>query len=82
MASSQQPENNTEGPKKAENNAAVEIDIPLKLPRAMRSAASNGNPFRIRNSDQPEDSASNNKEPVVAPVRPARASDEKENYGP
>ena len=89
---SSQPENTEAGgPKKAENNAPVEADsVPLKLPRAMRSAATNGNnPFRVRNSDQPEDSsAAQNKEAVVAPpvsrspVRQARASDEKENYGP
>uniref|UniRef100_F6H136 Kinesin motor domain-containing protein n=1 Tax=Vitis vinifera TaxID=29760 RepID=F6H136_VITVI len=81
---SSQPEN-TEAPKKAENTA-VEVDIPLKLPRAMRSAASNGNPFRVRNSDQPDESAANNKETVASasrsPVRQARTLDEKENYGP
>lgn len=81
---SSQPEN-TEAPKKAETTA-VEVDIPLKLPRAMRSAASNGNPFRVRNSDQPDESAANNKETVASasrsPVRQARTLDEKENYGP
>lgn len=81
---SSQPEN-TEAPKKAENTA-VEVDIPLKLPRTMRSAASNGNPFRVRNSDQPDESAANNKETVASasrsPVRQARTLDEKENYGP
>lgn len=81
---SSQPEN-TEAPKKAENTAG-EVDIPLKLPRTMRSAASNGNPFRVRNSDQPDESAANNKETVASasrsPVRQARTLDEKENYGP
>lgn len=73
----------TEPPKKAENN--IEADMPLKLPRAMRSAASNGNPFRVRNSDHPQGSSASNKDiPPVSgsPVRPARASEEKENYGP
>lgn len=85
-----QPENNeasnklenTEIPKRPENSAS-EADIPLKLPRAMRSAASTGgNLLRERNNDQSDESV--NKEPPTllpstSPVRPNRKTEEKEN---
>lgn len=86
---SSQPEN-TEVPKKPENidvpekpeKSASETDIPLKLPRAMRSAASNGgNLLRERNVDQAEESV--NKEASVLPsssaTQPKRTTEEKEN---
>ncbi|XP_031248596.1 kinesin-like protein KIN-4C isoform X2 [Pistacia vera] len=78
------PENNTteaEVPKKADNSAS-EADIPLKLPRAMRSAASNSsNLLRDRNADQSDETV--NKETTIlassSPARPKRTSEEKEN---
>ncbi|KAJ0085394.1 hypothetical protein Patl1_08660 [Pistacia atlantica] len=81
---SMQPENNTteaEVPKKADNSAS-EADIPLKLPRAMRSAASNSsNLLRDRNADQSDEAV--NKETTIlassSPARPKRTSEEKEN---
>lgn len=75
---------NIEAPLKPDNSAS-EVDIPLKLPRAMRSTASNGSILlRERNADQADESV--NKETVVRPARsparpPPRTSDEKENYG-
>lgn len=80
---------NNEAPKKPENNNTSEADIPImKLPRAMRSAASNGgNLFRDRNASK-SDASSVNKDTdagVVAaprsPVRQNRTSEEKENFG-
>ncbi|KAA8528360.1 hypothetical protein F0562_035715 [Nyssa sinensis] len=76
---SSQPED-TGGLKEPESNP-IEADIPLKLPRAMRSAASNSNPLRERNSDQLDTSV--NKEagdPALrSPHRQTRTLDEKEN---
>ncbi|KAJ6930352.1 kinesin-like protein KIN-4C [Populus alba x Populus x berolinensis] len=89
-------ENTEAAPQKAVGSAApngvseadssvIEAEIPLKLPRAMRSAAPNGGILlRERNADQAEESV--NKEAVVlptrsSPARPKRKSDEKENYG-
>lgn len=89
-------ENTEAAPQKAVGSAAsngvseadssvIEAEIPLKLPRAMQSAAPNGGILlRERNADQAEESA--NKEAVVlptrsSPARPKRKSDEKENYG-
>ncbi|KAL5777374.1 hypothetical protein ACOSP7_010300 [Xanthoceras sorbifolium] len=79
---------NTEVAKKTENSAS-EADIPLKLPRAMRLAASNGgggggNLLRERNADQSDESV--NKEPIIlapssSPARPKRKTEEKENRG-
>ncbi|XP_038896818.1 kinesin-like protein KIN-4C [Benincasa hispida] len=62
---------------KIENEQNEPVNIPLKLPRAMRSAAANGgNLLRERNSEQPEDSVSGNKEhELIVPKR----VDEKEN---
>ncbi|XVF36591.1 hypothetical protein REPUB_Repub19eG0070400 [Reevesia pubescens] len=76
-AALQNPEN-VEPPKKPEN-CQSESDIPLKLPRAMRSASSNGSKLlRERNADQHDESS--NKEPaVLAPSSPTRTSEEKEN---
>ena len=79
-AEPQNPEN-VDPPKKPDN-CPSESEIPLKLPRAMRSASSNGSKLlRERNADQHDEST--NKEPAVlapsSPVRPTRTSEEKEN---
>ncbi|XWS25382.1 hypothetical protein CRYUN_Cryun27aG0063900 [Craigia yunnanensis] len=84
-----QPENvaalqnseNVDPPKKPDN-CPSESDIPLKLPRAMRTASSNGSKLlRERNADQHDEPT--NKEPAVlapsSPVRPTRTAEEKEN---
>ncbi|KAK9930271.1 hypothetical protein M0R45_027313 [Rubus argutus] len=67
------------------HKGAPEADIPMKLPRAMRSAASNGgNPFRERNSEKADQSGVNKEGGVPAPRSPLRqnkTSDEKENCG-
>ncbi|XWS14910.1 hypothetical protein CRYUN_Cryun35bG0049400 [Craigia yunnanensis] len=80
-AAPQNPEN-VDPPKKPDN-CPSESEIPLKLPRAMRSASSNGSKLlRERNADQQDKST--NKEPAVltpsSPVRPTRTSEEKENF--
>lgn len=84
-ASQSQPENAPAAPQNSENvdpprkpdNVPSESEIPLKLPRAMRSASSNGSKLlRERNADQHDDST------ILAPsspVRPTRTSEEKEN---
>ncbi|KAH9690361.1 kinesin-like protein KIN-4C [Citrus sinensis] len=77
---SSQPQETTDVQKP--ENSTSETDIPLKLPRAMRSATSNGsNLLRERNVDQAEESV--NKElsvlPQSSPARPKRATEEKEN---
>lgn len=73
---SSQPEK-PEATQKTENDLNEIVNVPLKLPRAMRSAAANGgNLLRERNSDQLEDSVSGNKEhELIVPKR----VDEKEN---
>ncbi|XP_057533119.1 kinesin-like protein KIN-4C [Amaranthus tricolor] len=74
-------ENNVEA--KPESSTA-ETNIPLKLPRAMRSASSNiSNPLRVKNSEHGE-------EPVVqkesgeparrSPLRRPKKTEEKENF--
>ncbi|XWS23987.1 hypothetical protein CRYUN_Cryun28dG0062500 [Craigia yunnanensis] len=75
-ATPQNPEN-VEPPNKSDD-CPSESDIPLKLPRAMRSASSNGGKLlRERNTDQ------QNEELAVlapsSPVRPTKTSEEKEN---
>ncbi|TXG52671.1 hypothetical protein EZV62_021840 [Acer yangbiense] len=80
-----QPEN-TEVivPIKVESSAS-EADIPLKLPRAMRSAAAStgDNLLRERNVDQSDESVT--KEPNLlapsSPAQPKRKTKEKENRG-
>ena len=77
--SSTQPET-TESLKKPESSE-IESNIPLKLPRAIRSATPN-NPLRERNSDQPDGSVVNKEAGGPAPRSPhrqARTTDEKEN---
>lgn len=74
---------NPDVPQKADNGVASEGDIPLKLPRAMRSAASNsGNLLRERNAGH-SDAAANKDPAVLTPTSPARQkrSEEKENNG-
>lgn len=76
---SSQPEN-AEVPKKPESSV-IESDIPLKLPRAMRSTSTN-NTLKERNSDQPSGTVGGKEGDVPAPRSPhrqARATDEKEN---
>ncbi|CAA2955240.1 kinesin KIN-4C [Olea europaea subsp. europaea] len=64
-----------EAPAKLESN--IEADIPLKLPRAMRSAfPNNNNPLIERNLDQPNDTTA-----PVTPHQQARITDGKENQG-
>lgn len=80
-----QPENE-EPTKPMENStgSTAEANIPLKLPRAMRSAASNSNLLRDRNSEQGEEPAVNKESGDPArrsPVRRAKKSEEKENFG-
>lgn len=81
-----QPENTT-APQKTEDaealkkpdSSASEPNIPLKLPRAMRSASSNGvNLLRERNAGKHDEEAAV-LPPSSNPSRPTGASDEKEN---
>lgn len=70
---------------KTENNSS-EAEMPLKLPRAMRSAASNnGKLLRERNSEQTDAAAVTSKDasvvPPTSPAPKARISREKENHG-
>lgn len=74
-------ENNAEA---KPESSTTETNIPLKLPRAMRSASSNiSNPLRVKNSEHGE-------EPVVqkesgeparrSPLRRTKKTEEKENF--
>ncbi|XP_021759754.1 kinesin-like protein KIN-4C [Chenopodium quinoa] len=75
---------NVAASKKAAESSTTEANIPLKLPRAMRSASSNSNLLRVRNTEHGE-------EPVVhkdsgeparrSPLRRPKKSEEKENFG-
>ncbi|KAH7849370.1 hypothetical protein Vadar_016870 [Vaccinium darrowii] len=73
----------TEAVKKPESSA-TEAEIPLQLPRAMRSAASN-NLLRERNSEQSDVSVVNKEgggaPAPTSPTRRQRMTDEKENRG-
>ncbi|GMH31245.1 hypothetical protein Nepgr_033088 [Nepenthes gracilis] len=78
---SMQPEN-VELPEQAEMDG-TEVDLPLKLPRAMRSAASNSSLLRARNSDQPDEPCLGKDGGNPAPRSPARRvkkSEDKENH--
>ncbi|KAL0366357.1 UNVERIFIED_CONTAM: Kinesin-like protein KIN-4C [Sesamum radiatum] len=72
---------NVDGPEQAKTNG--EIDIPLKLPRAMRSTLTSNNQLKERNSDQPNESV--NKEVCTpslgSPRQQARTKNGKENKG-
>ncbi|KAI8550248.1 hypothetical protein RHMOL_Rhmol06G0089900 [Rhododendron molle] len=74
----------TEAIKKPESSA-IEAEMPLQLPRAMRSAASNSNLLRERNSEQSDVSVVNKDgsgaPAPTSPPRRQRMTDEKENRG-
>lgn len=80
------PENAALAPK-AENNFTETDNIPLKIPRAMRRAASlNAGvpPLGDRNaSSRPDESVKKEADSVYtrSPVRPRRTMEEKENHG-
>ncbi|PWA55123.1 P-loop containing nucleoside triphosphate hydrolases superfamily protein [Artemisia annua] len=85
---SDQPSSQTqepEAPKKQETSTTEPSNIPLRLPRAMRSAMSNANPpLRDRNSEPPTDSTITKEHDHVAPRSPRqqpRQTTEKENQG-
>lgn len=63
--------------------ASSEADIPVRLPRAMRSVTVNGGPFRERNSERSTDAVDKDSAapPPRSPVRRNRAAEEKENFG-
>ncbi|PHU20482.1 Kinesin-like protein FRA1 [Capsicum chinense] len=63
------------------DNTVGEIDTPpLKLPRAMRSALTNGNTLRERNSETNDSAVDLTTPPAPkSPLRQAKPSDEKEN---
>ncbi|CAI9116148.1 OLC1v1017224C1 [Oldenlandia corymbosa var. corymbosa] len=80
---STEPEN-LEASIKQESISNESTDIPLKLPRAMRSAFMNNNPLRERNSDQQSDVTVTKDTGTTAPGSPPRQVkrvDEKENRG-
>ncbi|PSR99819.1 Kinesin-like protein [Actinidia chinensis var. chinensis] len=82
-APTSQPES-TEAVKKPEGNTIEAAEVPLQLPRAMRSAASNSNLLRDRNSEQSDVSVVNKENGAPAtrsPPRQQRTRDEKENRG-
>jgi len=74
---------NIEPPKQPDSSAG-DPNIPLRLPRAMRSATASNKLLRDRNSGQGEE-PSVNKEPGNrarrSPARKPEKSEEKENYG-
>ncbi|KAK4359144.1 hypothetical protein RND71_021373 [Anisodus tanguticus] len=71
---------NADAPVKTENNVA-ESDTPLlKLPRAMRSALTNGNTLRERSSETNDSAVDLTTPPAPrSPLRQAKVWDEKEN---
>lgn len=74
---------------KKPNEFSIDGDLPLKLPRAMRTPATSSgssNTLRERNSDSSSDGRAHSKENAAAqapksPARRAPMSDEKENLG-
>ncbi|XP_042498048.1 kinesin-like protein KIN-4C isoform X2 [Macadamia integrifolia] len=73
----------TEALSKPEKSTA-EPEVPLKLPRSMRSAMVNNNLLRERNFSQSDESIANKEVGMVAPRSPARKarnSEVKENRG-
>ncbi|KAG8369179.1 hypothetical protein BUALT_Bualt15G0124300 [Buddleja alternifolia] len=60
-------------------NNNVEVDIPLKLPRAMRSTLTNNNQLKERNSEQSNESVNN--DACTSPRQQARTKNGKENKG-
>ncbi|KAI3672531.1 hypothetical protein L6452_38620 [Arctium lappa] len=84
--SSDQPEvAEPEASKKQESSSTAETSMPLRLPRAMRSAMSNANnaPLRDRNIEQQSVDSTVNKEAdhAAAPPRRPTTTNEKENHG-
>ncbi|GKC06638.1 hypothetical protein Tco_0998248, partial [Tanacetum coccineum] len=86
---SDQPSSQTqepEAPKKQETSTTEPSNIPLRLPRAMRSAMSNANPpLRDRNSEPSTDSTISKENDNAAPSsprqHPRQTTNEKENHG-
>ncbi|XP_020547897.1 LOW QUALITY PROTEIN: kinesin-like protein KIN-4C [Sesamum indicum] len=72
---------NVDVPEQAKTNG--EIDIPLKLPRAMRSTLTSNNQLKERNSDQPNESVNNEvcTPSLGSPRQQARMKNGKENKG-
>ncbi|KAK4434246.1 Kinesin-like protein KIN-4C [Sesamum alatum] len=72
---------NVEVPEQAKTNG--ETDIPLKLPRAMRSTLTSNNQLKERNSDQPNESVNNEvcASSLGSPRQQARTKNGKENKG-
>ncbi|KAI3460070.1 hypothetical protein Pfo_016733 [Paulownia fortunei] len=72
---------NVEVPEQPKTNG--EIDIPLKLPRAMRSTLTNNNQLKERNSDQPNELVNNDicTSSLGSPRQQARTKNGKENKG-
>ncbi|KAL0392205.1 UNVERIFIED_CONTAM: Kinesin-like protein KIN-4C [Sesamum radiatum] len=72
---------NVDVPEQAKSNG--EIDIPLKLPRAMRSTLTSNNQLKERNSDQPNELVNNEvcTPSLGSPRQQARTKNGKENKG-
>ncbi|XP_020547155.1 kinesin-like protein KIN-4C [Sesamum indicum] len=72
---------NVDVPEQAKTNG--EIDIPLKLPRAMRSTLTSNNQLKERNSDQPNQSVNNEvcTPSLGSPHQQAKMKNGKENKG-
>lgn len=65
-----------------QESSCTDGDIPLKLPRAMRSAMADKNPLRERNYDQHINTVvkkESGTQPPTSPYEQANAADEKEN---
>lgn len=80
-----QPDNSELHSKPDNNSSATEPEIPVRLPRAMRAAATSGvNVFRERNADKPDESSVNKESAIHAPRSPVQRNktlEEKENFG-
>ncbi|KAF7850661.1 hypothetical protein BT93_L5132 [Corymbia citriodora subsp. variegata] len=78
------PETTIKASEKPDDGISLQGDIPLKLPRAMRTPAPSGsNVLRERNADQSDETILSKEAGVAAPevlVPQARKSDEKENH--
>ncbi|KAM7252940.1 hypothetical protein ACFE04_025558 [Oxalis oulophora] len=77
---SSQPEQSEVVPQKQDNNTVEVENIPLKLPRAMRSASSGGNLLRERNNDRESETVSKNSDTNATLAPPSQTTIEKENY--
>lgn len=78
------PETTMKASEKPDDGISLQGDIPLKLPRAMRTPAPSGsNVLRERNADRSDETILSKEAGVAAPevlVPQARNSDEKENH--